>query len=153
MAASAPTTDELRALLSERARQLEKVIRRLDRAIEQSEADLLAIAAEPETPLPERVKALDKANRSMHGRAEAARKELAAAQRLLRVELPTPMEPGAFATAAAAGQIAGISDVDRARLYPPRPGLDDVGDATLRDLSDDELRARRAKWYADRGSA
>ena len=72
MPALAPTTDELRALLSERVRQLEKVIRRLDRAIEQTEADLLAIAADAETMTPERVKALDKANRSMHARATAA---------------------------------------------------------------------------------
>jgi type II secretory pathway component HofQ len=143
----APTTDELRSELSERARQLGARLEQLDRAIDESVDDLRAIAADSETLTAERVKALNVVNRSLHASADAARKELSAAQRLLRVELPTPMEPGAFAAAAAAGQIAGISDADRAKLYPPRPGLDDLGDAGLRDLPDDELQAQRRAYY------
>jgi ABC-type transporter Mla subunit MlaD len=143
----APTTDELRSELSERARQLEARLEHLDRAIDESVDDLRAIAADSETLTAERVKALNVVNRSLHASADAARKELAAAQRLLRVELPTPMEPGAFAAAAAAGQIAGISDADRVKHFPPRPGLDDLGDAGLRDLPEEELQAQRRAYY------
>lgn len=151
MPALAQSTDELRAELCERVRELKGLLKDLDGEIRHTERFLLDLAEDRTTPPAEKVRAVNATNRSLHDRADAARKELAAALRLLRVELPTPMEPAAFAEAAAAGRIAGISDLDRARLYSGRPGLDDVGDATLSALSDEELEDRRRAWYADGG--
>jgi hypothetical protein len=143
----APTTDELRAELSERAAALEKGLRRLTKAIVACEERLLEIAEEGETAAADKIRALGVVNRSLHARLDADRRELAAARRLLQVDLPKTSTPEQFAAAVQAGQIPGIPDLDRAKLYPPRPGLDDLGDAGLRDLPDDELQAQRRAYY------
>ena len=117
----------------------------------ESEETLRALADDPEAMHADKVRAANALNRSLHARSEAARKERADALRLLRGGLPTPMDPDAFAAAAAAGQVPGVSDALRFGQLTGRPGLPDVVDASLAPLSDEQLAAERDAWRAQRG--
>lgn len=151
MAASAPTTDELRAELIAEVATLGAELVAVRAEIIESEETLRALIADPAATPADRVRAANALNRSLHARSEAARKERADALRLLRGGLPTPMDPDAFAAAAAAGQIVGVSDALRFGQLTGRPGLPDVVDATLAPLSDEQLAAERDAWRAQRG--
>ena len=151
MAASAPTTDELRAELIAEVATLGAELVAVRAEIIESEETLRALADDPAATPADRVRAANALNRSLHARSEAARKERADALRLLRGGLPTPMDPDAFAAAAAAGQVPGVSDALRFGQLTGRPGLPDVVDATLAPLSDEQLAAERDAWRAQRG--
>ena len=151
MAASAPTTDELRAELIAEVATLGAELVAVRAEIIASEQALRALADDPDAMHADKVRAANALNRSLHARSEAARKERADALRLLRGGLPTPMDPDAFAAAAAAGQVPGVSDALRFGQLTGRPGLPDVVDATLAPLSDEQLAAERDAWRAQRG--
>ena len=151
MAASAPTTDELRAELIAEVATLGAELVAVRAEIIESEKALRALADDGDAMHADRVRAANALNRSLHARSEAARKERADALRLLRGGLPTPMDPDAFAAAAAAGQVPGVSDALRFGQLTGRPGLPDVVDATLAPLSYEQLDAEREKWRAARG--
>ena len=149
--APAPTTDELRAELIAEVATLGAELVAVRAEIIASEQALRALADDPDAMHADRVRAANALNRSLHARSEAARKERADALRLLRGGLPTPMDPDAFAAAAAAGQVPGVSDALRFGQLTGRPGLPDVVDATLAPLSDEQLAAERDAWRAQRG--